>query len=208
LRADARRNHTAVVAAAMQVLAADPDATMREIADASGLTRTTVYRHFPSRDELLRAIFLQVEAEADELTREATAGDPAFAVVMRAVAHGSIALGQRYRFLAGHDAMADAVHAETAPALADDPMIRYLARAARRGEIRGDLPPSWQARMLRSLAITAIEEVLSGNVSPEDGELLLTTSLIGAFAPLQPEAAVDAAPGPAPAPARQQPPRR
>jgi AcrR family transcriptional regulator len=183
LRADARRNHSAVVAAAMRVLAEDPDATMREIADASGLTRTTVYRHFPSRDELLRAIFRQVEAEADELTRAATAGDPPFPAVMRAIAHDSIALGQRYRFLAGHVAIAHAVHAESAPAPADEAIVRYLEQAGRRRETRRDLPLSWQARMVRSLAITAVEEVLAGTVGPDDAELLLTSTLIGALAP-------------------------
>ncbi len=68
-RADARRNHDAVLTAALRLLTDDPDASMRQIADASGLTRTTVYRHFPSREDLLRAIFRVVAAEVDAATR-------------------------------------------------------------------------------------------------------------------------------------------
>ena len=56
-RRDARRNREAVIDAAIEVLAQRPDASTEEIADASGVARTTVYRHFPTRDDLFRAMF-------------------------------------------------------------------------------------------------------------------------------------------------------
>src|SRR3954454_14505641 len=55
-RQDARRNHEAVIEAALELLGSNPDASMQEIAEASGLGRTTVYRHFPTRDELFSAL--------------------------------------------------------------------------------------------------------------------------------------------------------
>ncbi len=59
LRADARRSIASIIDAARTVLAADPRADMRKIADAAGVNRATVYRHFPSRDELLSAVYLE-----------------------------------------------------------------------------------------------------------------------------------------------------
>ena len=41
---------------------------MREIADASGTGRTTLYRHFPDREALVAAIYERVLNEADEMT--------------------------------------------------------------------------------------------------------------------------------------------
>jgi AcrR family transcriptional regulator len=67
-RADARRNRDAVLSAAIRVLSERPDASMREIAEASGVGRTTVYRHFPQRDDLVRALFRRVFEDAHELT--------------------------------------------------------------------------------------------------------------------------------------------
>lgn len=182
LRADARRNHHAVVMAAIEVLSERPDATMREIADASGLTRTTVYRHFPTRDELVRALFVQIDAESTAATRQALAGSPPLATGMAAIARTAIAAGQRYRFLAGYESIGRDVHQAAVAAPDDHPVVEWLRLAQRRGEARGDLPPSWQLRMLHSLAVAAIEEVLAGAVSPEAGERLLARTLVSAFA--------------------------
>jgi AcrR family transcriptional regulator len=60
------RNRAALVAAAIRVLAARPDAGMAEIAGAAGVTRQTAYAHFGTRDALLAAV-------RDELSRRAFA---------------------------------------------------------------------------------------------------------------------------------------
>lgn len=181
LRADARRNHHAVVTAAIEVLSERPDATMREIADASGLTRTTVYRHFPNRDELVRALFEQIDAESTAATRAALSGNPALAPGMAAIARTAVAFGQRYRFLAGYEAIASDIQDAAIAATDDHPVVRWLRLAQRRGEARGDLPASWQLRMMHSLAVVAVEEVLAGAVSAEQGERLLARTLVSAF---------------------------
>ncbi|MBB4660844.1 TetR/AcrR family transcriptional regulator [Conexibacter arvalis] len=182
LRADARRNYRAVIDAAIGVLSERPDATMREIADASGVTRTTVYRHFPTRDALVRALFQQIERESNEAARAALAGSPPLAEGLAAIAATAIAFGTRYRFLAGYEAIASDVRAETMRAAADNPVLRWLLVAQRRGEARRDLPPSWQLRMMHSLAVVAVEEVLAGAVDAKEGERLLARTLHAAFA--------------------------
>jgi len=71
LRSDARRNRRTVLNAAVALLAQRPQATMQEVADASGLGRTTVYRHFPRRQDLIDALFTEVIREATGTTEEA-----------------------------------------------------------------------------------------------------------------------------------------
>ena len=64
-RSDARRSIDAILNAARVVLGERPDASMEEIAVTAGVTRQTVYAHFPSRDALVAAL---VEAAAAEYT--------------------------------------------------------------------------------------------------------------------------------------------
>ncbi|HEY4453887.1 MAG TPA: TetR/AcrR family transcriptional regulator [Pseudonocardiaceae bacterium] len=65
-RSDAQRNDARILEAAARVLAEDPHASMQRIADEAGVVRLTVYRHYPNRDALRRAIFEAAAAEATE----------------------------------------------------------------------------------------------------------------------------------------------
>jgi AcrR family transcriptional regulator len=57
LRADARRNHEAVVAAAKKLFADQGlDAQMPDVAKAAKVGVGTVYRHFPTKDHLIAAL--------------------------------------------------------------------------------------------------------------------------------------------------------
>jgi len=55
-RADALRNRERIVDAASRLLERSPSATLADIAAASGVSRSTLYRHFASREELEAAI--------------------------------------------------------------------------------------------------------------------------------------------------------
>jgi AcrR family transcriptional regulator len=60
LRADAERNREAVLVAARQVFAEDgSSASMNEIARRAGVGIATLFRRFPSRDQLLAAAFTE-----------------------------------------------------------------------------------------------------------------------------------------------------
>ena len=51
-----QRTRAAILDAAARVLGRRTDAGMAEIADEAGVGRATLYRHFPARDSLLRAV--------------------------------------------------------------------------------------------------------------------------------------------------------
>ncbi|OEV21023.1 TetR family transcriptional regulator, partial [Streptomyces nanshensis] len=54
-RADARRSRASILDAAIRLLNERPDASVEAVATAAGVTRQTVYAHFPSRERLLAA---------------------------------------------------------------------------------------------------------------------------------------------------------
>ena len=65
-RADARRNYDALVAAARAVFTEDgTSAPLEDVAERAGLGIGTLYRHFPTRQALLEAVYVdEVEAMA------------------------------------------------------------------------------------------------------------------------------------------------
>jgi AcrR family transcriptional regulator len=87
LRADARRNREAVLAAARARLAEDGlDGPIEHIARAAGVGVGTVYRHFPSKRELIVALVRDRFERMAERTEEALAADDpwqAFCDLMR-----------------------------------------------------------------------------------------------------------------------------
>jgi AcrR family transcriptional regulator len=82
LRADAQRNIGALLEAAKAVfVAAGVDAPAKEIADLAGVGVGTLYRHFPQRSDLVKAVFQrEVDACADAAPALAAANEPGVAL--------------------------------------------------------------------------------------------------------------------------------
>src|SRR5258707_7451564 len=78
LRADARRNHEAVIAAAKKLFADQGlDAQMPDVAKAAKVGVGTVYRHFPTKDDLIAALAAErFERLADQARDAIQAEEP------------------------------------------------------------------------------------------------------------------------------------
>jgi AcrR family transcriptional regulator len=76
LRADARRNRDAVMAAAKKLFADEGlDAQMPDVAKAAKVGVGTVYRHFPTKDDLIAALAAERFERLAEKAREGIASD-------------------------------------------------------------------------------------------------------------------------------------
>lgn len=143
VRADARRNHAAVLAAAKQLFADQGlDAQMPDVARAASVGVGTVYRHFPTKDHLIAALVRERFDRLAERAREDLEHEDAwegfcdlirFATQIQADDRGLCeVIGSR------PDLMQEAADEAGLPELAD----RLVRRAQRSGRLRPDL--DWQ----------------------------------------------------------------
>ena len=162
LRADAQRNYAKLLEAASAAFiehGAD-DVSLEEIARRAGVGIGTLYRHFPTRQSLLEAVYRdQVEllrARAEELLDTASPGD-AFAAWMRALA----AFSSTKRSLTS--AMLTTLGKNSEVVSACSQVMRtsaetLLARAQEAGAIRPDVTAIDVVRLVHGITI-AIERM-------------------------------------------------
>ena len=166
-RSDARQSITAILQAATETLNADPGASVEDIARAAGVSRQTIYAHFPTREALLDAIIERAAAEMTAAFDAAGLDDlPPTAALVRLLEAGWKAAA-RYP-LAWH---LPAVSPEQ-DASRHAPVLRRLLKLIERGQESGDLdatlPPGWLLTACLALGRAAEEEVKAGRMTIDE----------------------------------------
>jgi AcrR family transcriptional regulator len=178
-RADAERSRAAILDAACRVLSEDPEARIEEIAQAAGLTRQTVYAHFPSRERLIGAVIDRVTAESVAVVEAAALdeGPPAAALVRL--------LRASWQFLARYPFLLHGSIAELGPQEAlerHEPVIAPLERLIARGQETGDfdrhLSRAWLLAAMIALGEAAGAEVGAGRMAAEEAAAALEHSIL------------------------------
>ncbi|HVX45028.1 MAG TPA: TetR/AcrR family transcriptional regulator [Mycobacteriales bacterium] len=173
-RADAQRSVERILDAALSLLAERPDVSMDLIARTAGVTRPTVYAHFPSRPDLIAAVVDRITAEAVSAIDAAGLDElPAIDGVLSLVEIGW-QLFERYPgLLQIPGPTEDARH---------DPIVERLAaiidRGRRSGEIDRTLPARWLVAAVMALGHAAGEQVGAGRMSHAKALAALRTSLV------------------------------
>ncbi len=180
-RADARRNREAVLEAAVRLLGQRPDASMQEVAEASGVGRTTVYRHFPNREDLVRGLFERVVGESLAMSWRLVEQDPPAAELYRQMGREALDITARYRFLRAHEGVLEGAMADAGVGLPNDPMFDYIERKQRAGELRADMPAQWLFAIAHVVITEAVDQAAEGDLDRARAGELAGETLVGAF---------------------------
>lgn len=181
-RKDAQRNRRLVIEAGIEMLTRDPEMSIQEIADASGLGRTTVYRHFPNRELLLEAVLEEVMASARKVVAEAEADprDPAAAI--EALSGALLTVGFEYgRLISSRDGQSEAF--ERAKSSEESPTLEFLQSARELGTIRTDIPLRWERAVMQAVPLAAIDDVAAGAISRDEARRLVAGTLTSILVP-------------------------
>jgi AcrR family transcriptional regulator len=174
----------AILDAALEALASDPDSSMSEIARRAGVVRATIYVHFPTRTALLDAVMEHAVASVAEATRlaEPGRGEPREALERVLLATWR-ELDRFHALLAMNTARlsAEELHRRHLPVLSLlEPLIE---RGQREGVFRGDLPVAWHLAVIRAIVHAASREVQGGRLPESAAEAAMLTTAISAISP-------------------------
>jgi AcrR family transcriptional regulator len=177
-RADAERNVAAILDAARGVLGERPDASMVDIAKAAGISRQTVYAHFPSRDALLSALLAQVTQRVLEAIDAADLDSGSAADALARFLEISWRAFEGDPFL---------LHLTSPPKSPEEeldqhetvlgPLERLIRRGQHTGEFDPTLPVSWLLSATIALGHAAGEEVRAERMTPDQAIATLRRSI-------------------------------
>jgi TetR/AcrR family transcriptional regulator, mexCD-oprJ operon repressor len=168
------RTAAAIIESAATVLAQrGPAASMEEIASTAGVGRATLYRYFPSREELLSAMAAasveELAARIREANLEAVPVEEAIARLARAI----IATGSKYVALKGDSAkLADAY--PDFDASVTQPIRALFGRAVADGSLRDGFPPDLLMDLFSGLIKGALDARTSGRRGVEETAAAVT----------------------------------
>ncbi|WP_116201632.1 TetR/AcrR family transcriptional regulator [Amycolatopsis circi] len=160
LRADAQRNRDQIIAAARVIFASHgPEVPMEEIARGAGVGVGTLYRRFPDRDALIRAVAVDNFAGVlDNAKRLSVEAPTAWEALVQLLYHGAeLQLSMQLAMLSqrAHEILKDdpeVAHLREAVLLeVDDLVVRAQAEGALRTDVgAGDVAVLF-ARIIRQL---------------------------------------------------------
>jgi AcrR family transcriptional regulator len=181
-RAIAERNVEAILDAVEDLLERRAQASISAVAAQAGVSRVTVYAHFPTWEALLEAA---VERAVRRTMTALEATDPTTGPPVQALER---MLAAAWQHLARYGAMAQAVAEQLSPdtltrthQAAHQTVGALLDRGRADGSFRTDLPAAWLVTACIALIHACAQEVRAGRIGERDAAPILTATVRDLF---------------------------
>lgn len=173
-----------ILTAAAEVLARRPDATLQSIAKAAGISRTTIFNKYPTRDALLEALAVDTLKRIGEVMARVPAdmsdgNAEKFESVLSDVTTGLMPLGPGTEFLRVIPGWGDALDHHWVEAAT--PLAKCMGWAQGHGLLRADQPARWLVASYVGLLFAAWDEIAEGELGQaQASRLVVETWMSGA----------------------------
>ncbi|WP_369149181.1 TetR/AcrR family transcriptional regulator [Streptomyces sp. R44] len=162
------------------MLAADPGASIAGIAAEAGVDRSTVYRRFASREDLLAAIYKARLTAIEGAIEDARLREAPVAVALHRYVENIITVNRTWPVDLARMLADDTVHARRDAAVRE--VDAFLERATDEGLLRPGLPEGWAGALLPALMNLVARQ--SDELSPgQAADIVVDTFLKGIGTP-------------------------
>lgn len=151
-----QKSNRALLDASFQVLLLNPHASLSEIASQAGVGRATLYRHFPSRDDLLTAIAVESLQLVKSAISPVMIGDLHGVTAIHKVIESLLPLADRFHFLqmvwtlVEFDQQVLKLYEEQMNVIK-----KMIIQGQEKGELNPELTPDWIVSVLDSMLYSA-----------------------------------------------------
>jgi AcrR family transcriptional regulator len=174
----AERNEVAILDAAERLLGRGQQTSVSALASEAGLSRPTVYAHFPNRQRVLEALVERTVRQAIAVLEAAEPErGPALAALQRLLATGWEEIGRHEAIGAASAGQLSAQAMRRAHESARAVIRRLLERGRREGSFRTDVPTGWIITSSLALIHAAAEEVRAGELGKQAALDVLTVTV-------------------------------
>ncbi len=164
-RAIAERNVEAILDAAERLLERNDQISMSAVAQDAGVSRQTLYVHFPDREQLLGAIVKRAVRRWVAATHEVEPDrGPALDALRRLIQSGWQEISRSSHVARVASSELDPETVREAHDAGAELLRRLIRRGRREGSFRTDVPVEWLVSAFFGLIHTAREDVTSGRL--------------------------------------------
>jgi AcrR family transcriptional regulator len=172
------RGHDSLLDTAVATLAANPGASLQEIAEAAGISRATLHRRFAGRDELLLAISEWAIGQLEGINEAVELSGLRGRAAIEALLERTILLAPKIGFLISEHSLESNEEFMGRVDTAQEHWHRMIEDGQRLGEIRVDLPARWIADAIEGLMMAVFHGVRRGFTAPNDALRLVRITLL------------------------------
>ncbi|MBE9398941.1 TetR/AcrR family transcriptional regulator [Pontibacterium sp. N1Y112] len=165
------------------LLAENPGASFIEIAEAAGVGRASLYRHFPTRDDLVRELCLEALKTMDEAVSHIYWTAKSSAEALEMTINAMVPLGDRLYFLTRIGEVTDKQVTKEMTRQNKD-MLQLIEGAQKEGVLDATVTPRWINGVFTGLICTAWDAMAQDQVSANEAASLVSRSLLKGLSPL------------------------
>ena len=169
-----------IIQCAVTVLATNPLASLDEIAEAAGVGRATLYRHFESRSVLIRELMVNAKEKMDAVANPILKGDLPARERLDHLVRAIIPLGASLKIAVFEPFCRFDPEFRSKIEEVYDNLRKFCRELKVEGVVAVEIPDAWLATSLDRLVLTAWENIHSGDIAAKDAPgLVLRTFLDG-----------------------------
>ena len=177
-----RRRDASLLDIVAEVLVGNLSASLAEVAEAAGIGRTTLHKHYPTRDDLLRAVGHRAISRWEQAVDGVSGDEPDGG--LRAIVTALIPIGPQLAFLWRTPALERFADIKEHQHAVEERCLAIMRHAQQAGVLAPGVPGWWLLNTCYSLTYCAAESVADGLLAPREApDVVLRTLLQGIGAP-------------------------